>query len=163
MRSVVALLGSTLLGCTPREAPAPSTGRGELVVPPMTSASSSVVARDAGDDGVQLLGRWGGVGKQSDGQTWVMSVRVTSVGTGRCAIVEYPDLGCEGEWVCLGPAEGGVLRAREDLTVGTDVCIDHGVVTMALSRGGDSLEWRWESASSGAAAGLTARARLVRP
>lgn len=130
----------------------------------MGSASGAPApAKPPVDEAARFLGRWGGVGRQSDGQTWAMSVRITGTTTGPCAVVDYPDLGCEGDWICLGPPEGGVLRAREDLTVGTDVCIDHGTVTMTPSAADGSLEWRWTTSTPAATPNLTARARLIRP
>jgi hypothetical protein len=49
-----------------------------------------------------LIGEWGGTGYQLDGQTWPVQLKATNEGI----MVNYPELGCLGNWVLtkrLGP------------------------------------------------------------
>ena len=101
-----------------------------------------------------LVGRWKGVGHQSDGSSWEMEVDVTRLDEGPCAIVQYPSLGCGGYWECLGSA-GRRLRAIERITVGTDTCVDRVRVDLRLSKSQQEVAFTAKTGDVGAAGRLT--------
>lgn len=80
-----------------------------------------------------LVGRWTGVGHQSDGSSWAMEVDVTRLEDGPCALVHYPSLGCSGYWECFHSA-GRRLRAVERITDGKGICVDDVRVDLKLGR-----------------------------
>jgi hypothetical protein len=103
-----------------------------------------------------LAGRWVGIGRQDDGQTWPLQVEFTSgAGPGVCATAEYPTMPCRAEWVCLGE-QGGVIAAHERLLDDSaQRCVDNGAMT--LRPGPDrTIEWSWSGG------GQTAEAKLHR-
>ncbi len=92
--------------------------------------------KPAGDDVdplAGLVGRWSGVGHQSDGSSWAMEVDVTRLDDGPCALVHYPSLGCSGYWECFHSA-GRRLRAVERITEGKGTCVDNVRVDLKLGR-----------------------------
>jgi hypothetical protein len=99
-----------------------------------------------------FVGTWVGVGTQDDGQSWPMTVRITST-AGVCAVASYVSLSCVAEWRCRG-LEGAVLVASEHLRTGQGRCVDEGEMQMQVE--GGVLEWSWRGK------GQTANATLRR-
>lgn len=92
-----------------------------------------------------FVGRWVGVGEQNPpgahGGTWDVVAEIRSTGPGPCGTVEYPSLGCGGEWICEPGFDGQVFRAHEQLTMPTE-CVDGGRMEMTIGPH-DNLVWRW--------------------
>jgi hypothetical protein len=78
-----------------------------------------------------LRGSWEGVGYQMDTEsTWPMKL----VRKGNRYSVEYPSLNCSGRWRLLN-ASRNLVRFREEITVGRELCTDRGtVIIQRLSR-----------------------------
>ncbi|MBC7929481.1 MAG: hypothetical protein H7Z38_02840 [Rubrivivax sp.] len=73
-----------------------------------------------------LRGTWEGTGYQiDDNSTWTMSLKVS----GRRFLIEYPSLGCGGEWR-LSSIGSRRARFRERLSHGVDVCSNEGTVVV---------------------------------
>lgn len=107
----------------------------------------------SGRDTSPITGRWEGIGRQDDGQTWPLVVELSSTGPGVCAAVEYPTVPCRAQWICTGE-DAGVLHARERLLDDSARrCIDNGTMTMHLGPD-DALEWTWSGQGQSAIAKL---------
>jgi hypothetical protein len=103
--------------------------------------------------GSPLLGRWTGTGEQTSGDQWPMEVEVTSVDPGVCATVDYPSLGCSGEWRCTQASSEDVLDALEQITVDPrHQCVPTGHMTMRLRGSRDYAMWRWDGGRESARA-----------
>jgi hypothetical protein len=83
-----------------------------------------------------LSGSWSGKVKQSDGQSY--SVTIVISGSGKAAI-RYPELGCSGELDPLG-REGAAAKFLEHLRE-VQTCTDGG--TVFLTRSGSRMSFRW--------------------
>lgn len=149
------------LGCSrerPVEAPVTDVNIGPLDA----SAQAFMVERappaSASEQEVPgMAGRWEGIGRQDDGQTWALVVDLSSTRHGVCATADYPTVPCRAQWICTREEEGE-LRAREQLLDDSaSRCIDHGTMTMRLAPDG-ALEWSW----SGQGQSAVARLRRVR-
>ena len=138
-------LAIVLIGCgaSPEYANEPDPIEAELVPPPPWQHEAS------------LLGRWGGLGSQSDGGSWTVAVAINNLRIGRCAEVAYPSAGCRGWWECAVPSDGLRLDALEHISEGRDTCVDGAHVQAALARNGRRLMIFAE------ADGVTAAAALV--
>jgi hypothetical protein len=130
-------------GASPELAEEPEGIDPELVPPP------------AWEEDEGLLGRWEGLGSQSDGPSWTVAIELTSLGEGRCAEVSYPSSGCTGWWECSRPSDGRRIDAVEHITEGRGICVDGAKVQAALRRQGRRLVIFAE------AGGVTAAAVLV--
>ncbi len=108
-------------------------------------------------DGPSLLGTWEGIGRQSDGPSWPMKVKVVTFRKGTCAYVDYPSLGCTGQWECTVDTDELWLRGEEILSRGQSACADGGTVELVFdeTRGVARFEWSGQ--------GITAEAELRRP
>ena len=102
----------------------------------------------------KLIGRWEGVGHQSDGSTWPMEVDITRLDDGVCGVVRYPSLGCGGYWVC-DSSSGRRLRATEKITEGRDICVDDVEVSLKLNRSKSSVAFTAKTGNISAAGRLT--------
>lgn len=101
----------------------------------------------------KLLGRWVGIGQQDDGQSWDLSVEISSTANGLCAHADYPTVPCRAEWICEGERDG-FLRAHEQLLDDSALrCIDNGKMMMRLGADGQ-LDWKWTGQGQSAAAKL---------
>jgi hypothetical protein len=141
------------LGCpAPAEAPPPIV----VAIVPQASAQPLVVPLP-NRDGPSLMGTWEGVGRQSDGPTWPMKVKVVSFRKGTCAFVDYPSLGCAGQWECTVNTDGQWLTGREHLTQGQTRCVDGGSVTLNFDVEQRAARFEWKGQ------GITAEAELKRP
>lgn len=69
------------------------------------------------------------------------------------ARVEYPSYACEGE-LRLDRVEPGSLQLTEQVTVGADICVDGGAITLALSSDG-TMDFSWSSPEGSATANAT--------
>ena len=99
------------------------------------------------------LGRWIGVGHQSNGSSWSVVALVSSLDAGPCATIELPTSRCGGQWVCREPFDGHTLRAEEELTFGHENCIDHIDVEVTPTPEG-FLHVRWQGSGQAAVAML---------
>jgi hypothetical protein len=88
---------------------------------------------------VELLGRWEGIGSQSDGPSWTVAIEITSLGEGRCAEIAYPSSRCIGWWECEHASDGRRIDAVEHITEGDGTCVDGAHVQAALQRSGRRL------------------------
>lgn len=88
----------------------------------------------------RFIGRWQGMGRQSDGTSWPMLLELTSTKSGPCGAVNYLSLGCQGIWHCVEGFDGKTLRATEQITVGR-VCANGMVVEATVTPSGQ-LNWR---------------------
>jgi hypothetical protein len=91
-------------------------------------------------------GLWQGVGVQLGGENWSLQVKL-----GReVSMIEYPTLGCSGEWQYLRQS-AGELSAIEVITNGADICMTGGLVRLeALEE--DMLSYVWLDAAGKPAA-----------
>jgi hypothetical protein len=105
---------------------------------------------------VSWVGRWIGVGHQSNGSSWDMRLTVTGTGPGECAKVDYPSVGCSGYWDCAPGFDGAQIQAVEIITDGKDRCIDEVQVVLAANPDGRTVSFQ------GTAGDITAEARLGR-
>ena len=105
-----------------------------------------------------LIGRWEGVGHQSDGSTWEMELDITRVDDGVCGVVHYPSLGCSGFWVC-DDSSGRRLRAVEHITEGRRTCVDGVEVSLRLTRQRETVAFTAQTAEISAAGRLTRTGR----
>jgi hypothetical protein len=85
-----------------------------------------------------LVGRYEGVGHQSNGPSWSVSVALTDPSVGACAIVRFPDDRCTGYWQCTR-VEGDRIEAVERITRGKDKCLDGVHISATLLHGGSTL------------------------
>ncbi|HHH31299.1 MAG TPA: hypothetical protein ENK57_23535 [Polyangiaceae bacterium] len=85
-----------------------------------------------------LVGRYEGVGRQSNGPTWSVAVTLTDPSVGACAIVRFPDDGCTGYWQCTR-VDGDRIEAVERITRGKDKCLDGVQIEATLLRDGHTL------------------------
>jgi hypothetical protein len=91
-------------------------------------------------------GLWQGVGVQLGGENWSVQVQLGP----EVSMIDYPTLGCSGEWQYLKQDANG-LQAIEAITNGADVCVTGGVVKLEfLSE--DMLSYTWLDASGRPAA-----------
>ena len=136
---------STLAACgaSPEYAEEPVPIDPELVAPPAWHHDQS------------LLGRWEGLGSQSDGPSWTVAIEITSLGEGRCAEISYLSSGCVGWWECSRASDGRRIDAVEHITDGRGTCVDGAYVQAALQRSGKRLVIFAE------ARGVTAAAALI--
>jgi hypothetical protein len=102
-------------------APLPASPPSELAAPAPISEAPISAAEPAGD--AAMVGRFEGTGVQSNGPSWPVSVTITDLGKGACAIVRFPDDDCTGYWQCTD-VRGNKLRAVERITRGKDKCLD---------------------------------------
>ncbi|MBW2458988.1 MAG: hypothetical protein JRI68_31100 [Deltaproteobacteria bacterium] len=86
-----------------------------------------------------VLGRWRGMGVQSDGARWLIELDVANLDAGPCAVVRYPTIGCSGYWVCPEPSDGSRIEAVERITEGRGHCSDQVAVKVALANDHGSL------------------------
>ncbi len=86
-----------------------------------------------------VLGRWRGMGVQSDGARWAIELSVANLDAGPCAIIRYPTIGCSGYWVCREPSDGARIEAVERITEGRGHCSDSVAVKVALANDHQSL------------------------
>ncbi len=120
-----------------------------IVVDDSLSAAPPSTAMQNG----KLLGRWVGVGQQDDGQSWDLSVEITSTANGVCAHADYPTVPCRAEWICEGERDGYV-RAHERLLDDSALrCIDNGTMMLRLGADGQ-LDWKWTGQGQSAQAKL---------
>jgi TPR repeat protein len=92
--------------------------------------------------GATALGTWTG---RSSGAapTWLVNATISSLESGRCGHVTYPDLACTGEWYCTKSTDGKTLRARELINPPTGRCEPTTVVDITVADDNQSGEWRW--------------------
>ena len=102
----------------------------------------------------EYLGTWEGTGVQvNPAAEWPMVVDLTGGGVGEVVgTISYPSLGCGGDFV-LRSAGGGAVEVTEDITVGTDVCVD-GLTRLALASDG-TLIYEWTSPDGASRASAT--------
>lgn len=91
-----------------------------------------------------LVGRYEGVGHQSNGPTWTVSVALTDPSVGTCAIVRFPDDRCTGYWECTR-VDGDRIEAVERITRGKDKCLDGVQIEATLLHGGRTLAFVGEA------------------
>lgn len=91
-----------------------------------------------------LVGRYEGVGHQSNGPTWTVSVALTDPSVGTCAIVRFPDDRCTGYWECT-LVDGDRIEAVERITRGKDKCLDGVQIEATLLHGGRTLAFVGEA------------------
>jgi len=127
-----------------------------VAIAPEPSATPLVVSLPE-QDGPSLLGTWEGEGRQSDGPTWHMKVKVVTFRKGTCAYVDYPALGCAGQWECTVDTDGLWLRGKEVLSQGQSKCLDGGTVELVFDKTHGVARFEWSSQ------GITAEAELRRP
>ena len=102
----------------------------------------SPAATSPGDP--DLVGRYEGVGHQSNGPTWTVSVALTDPSVGTCAIVRFPDDRCTGYWECTR-VDGDRIEAVERITRGKDKCLDGVQIEATLLHGGRTLAFVGEA------------------
>lgn len=102
-----------------------------------------------------LVGMWAGEGRQWNSgdrtqppdETWPVRVTMTgTVASGYTGTIAYPEQQCGGSLVYVGPntafdAQPGDAVFREEITYGTDRCVDGGTVLLRPSR--RSLVYAW--------------------
>lgn len=104
-------------------------------------------------DSQRLIGRWAGVGRQDDGQSWDLQVEITSITNGLCGHADYPTVPCRADWICEGERDGAV-RVHEHLLDDSALrCIDNGSMTMRIGPDGQ-IDWRWTGQGQSAQAKL---------
>lgn len=127
-----------------------------VAITPEPSAQPLVVPLPD-QDGPRLLGTWEGTGRQSDGPSWPMKVKVVTFRKGTCAYVDYPSLGCAGQWECTLDTDGLWLRGEEVLSQGKGICLDGGTVELVFDETHGVARFEWSGQ------GITAEAELRRP
>ena len=105
----------------------------------------------------QFIGRWVGVGTQSDQPgEWTIDATIVGGPVEQVGTIAYPSLECGGVLLFLGVRDGR-LELREDITYGS--CVDQGITTLTpMADGGLRYDWRLEG-SDLTAEGTLARAR----
>lgn len=112
------------------------------VTPSPEAAEAEAEPEPAPEPPPTLVGRWHGVGEQAgagtDGQTWYLVLELRGTAPGECGTIEYPEprQECSGIYICEPGFDGRTLRAREQITVGAERCIDQ-EVTLTLEPDGD--------------------------
>jgi hypothetical protein len=102
-----------------------------------------------------LVGKWTGVGHQSNGPTWEMELDIARLDEGPCAVVRYPE--CAGYWSCMGTSDGNRIEAVERITDGRGRCTDRVEVEASLAQDGNAVVFRARAGD------VTADARLTPP
>jgi hypothetical protein len=86
-----------------------------------------------------VLGRWRGMGVQSDGSEWPIVLDIANLESGPCAVIRYPSAGCSGYWICHERSDGSQVEAVERITQGRGRCVDQVAVKVALANDHESL------------------------
>jgi hypothetical protein len=137
------VLGALVVGCGPS--------------PAYYVEDAPVVEHDGYEDRRgSLVGRWTGVGRQSDGGRWEIELDVARTDEGPCAVVRYPDLGCSGFWTCVPADKAYRLEAVETITEGQERCM--GDVPVSVVLGPTGRDAMFDACTDE----VTANARLVR-
>ncbi|HEX2080006.1 MAG TPA: hypothetical protein VHG08_19970 [Longimicrobium sp.] len=103
----------------------------------------------------QFIGRWVGVGTQSDQPgEWTIDATIVGGPVEQIGTISYPSLECGGV-LLFRSAEGGRLEVREDITYGS--CVDQGIITLTPT-GDGALRYDWRMDGSD----LTAQGTLTR-
>jgi hypothetical protein len=103
-----------------------------------------------------VIGRWTGVGHQTDGSSWDVVLSVAHTNGGACAVISYPTVECGGYWEC-GESDGREIVAVEHITYGRERCADRVDVRVSLGHDGRSVAFQAQAGKQAAVANLTPR------
>lgn len=127
--SIMLALASTGCGTSPEFRQEPKDASDEQLAPLVEHVAPS---------GETVIGRWRGVGQQSNGSEWDMELEVGDFGSGVCGFVRYPSAGCIGLWRCEGGFDPDGFDAIEHIRQGRR-CVDGVAIRLHLEDDGESV------------------------
>lgn len=140
--------GATTAEAGTRDGDAPPAAAGESTSAPSarapaSSGSSTAESRRTGIPG-RYAGTWTGRVTQNDGK--VFPITLVLPAGGGAGKVSYPLQNCSGTETFLRRT-GDTLVFREQITFGTERCVDTGSVSLTPETGGDRLMFRYSGTS----------------